>query len=77
MAVCLPDRKTRGKTLLPERQAFPSLGPPIQVDSSQLPTTARTKRSMPLKAAAAAIRAGQQRCSSIAESTPIAADGPA
>jgi len=57
----MPDGKNRALTVIQRsRQAFVSLGPLIQLGSSQLPTNAREKRiwpvRRPLEAAAAASR---------------------
>jgi hypothetical protein len=56
----MPEGKNRSRVLLRDRQAFVSLGPLIQLGSSQLPTNARENRiwpvSRPLEAVAAASR---------------------
>jgi hypothetical protein len=56
----MPEGKNRSRVVLRDRQAFVSLGPLIQLGSSQLPTNARENRiwpvSRPLEAAAAASR---------------------
>jgi hypothetical protein len=61
MTLCMPEGKNRALTVIQRsRQAFVSLGPLIQLGSSQLPTNAREKRiwpvRRPLEAAAAASR---------------------
>jgi hypothetical protein len=58
---CMPEGKNRALTVIQRsRQAFTSLGPLIQLGSSQLPTNAREKRiwpvRRPLEAAAVASR---------------------
>jgi hypothetical protein len=59
--VCMPDGKNRALTVIQRsRQVFVSLGPLIQLGSSQLPTNAMENRiwpvSRPLEAAAVASR---------------------
>jgi hypothetical protein len=59
--VCMPEGKNRALTVIHlSRQAFVSLGPLIQLGSSQLPTNARENRiwavRRPLEAAAVASR---------------------
>ena len=50
MAVCMPEGKNRALTVIQcSRQAFVSLGPLIQLGSSQLPTNAREKRIWPVR----------------------------
>jgi hypothetical protein len=61
MVLCMPEGKNRALTVIQRsKQAFVSLGPLIQLGSSQLPTNARENRiwpvRRPLEAAAAASR---------------------
>jgi hypothetical protein len=61
MVACMPEGKNKALTVIHlSRQAFTSLGPLIQLGSSQLPTNAREKRiwpvRRPLEAAAVASR---------------------
>jgi hypothetical protein len=50
MVACMPEGKNRALTVIHlSRQAFASLGPLIQLGSSQLPTNARENRIWPVR----------------------------
>jgi hypothetical protein len=82
---CMPEGKNRARVVLRYRQAFVSLGPLIQLGSSQLPTNARETRIWPVsrglgaEAAASRVRGAwvKEGFPPVAETALVERDSPA